>query len=99
MGPNKTFPRDSDLNDVATFAPSSGMYQFSVIENDIANKPSGAGSTNYAIITIQNLRTWSGTSLQFCVQTYYSYNKKVWRRIGAKTASASNYTWSDWVEI
>ena len=49
MGPNKTFPRDSDLNDVATFAPSSGMYQFSVIENDIVNKPSGAGSTNYAI--------------------------------------------------
>ena len=99
MGPNKTLASDADLNDVSTFAPSSGMYQFSVIDANITNKPSGAGSTNYAMVTIQNLRNWSETSLQICVQTYYSFNKIVWRRIGSKIGSASSYTWSGWVEI
>ena len=99
MGPNKTLSSGLDLNIVSSFAPKSGLYQFRLIDTNIANKPSGAGSTNYAIVTIQNLRDWSETSLLVCVQTYYSFNRTAWRRIGSKAGSASSYTWSDWVEI
>ena len=99
MGPNKILEVSHDLNNPETFAPASGMYQFRIIDADVPNKPTGTGSTNYAIVTIQNLRDWSTSSLQMCIQTYYSFNTKTWRRVGKKVAGASAYTWSDWVEV